>query len=496
MTDDADKTGQNIRQGASWVLGGNAFTEIAGFVVGILLARLLMPAEFGLVATVGVLTGLVGYLAGAGMGQSLVRAKQVTQRHYDVVFTLQLGSGALIYLLFVLVAKPFADFFEQPLLQPLLLVSGLSFFLRPFANLPSARLQREMQFGAQVSIGAIAMVLGSGVSIALAVMGWSVWSLVLGGLLTALIRAVLLNWHVGRLSRLAWDATIAREMAGYGAKVAGNTLIEQLRMQSLVSLIGKTSGPGDVGLFSRASSLALMPMKIVGSAPYQAVFRSLAANRDNLDRSRYIYYRTLTLVSVYTLPVFLLVGWLAEPGVHFVYGAAWSGAVEPLRILVFATATLCLANPSGAVVEAQNRVGTEIRINLVAWAVLLAGALYAQQWGLTGIAWTILVVKIFFALAVAVVAQQELRGSLRALWRAFIPAVLLVSFTILVMLAAELLLPDALASNQPGLYCCVMGSVAAITYLTGFLLSPPRSLYSEANRWRAKLGLKPLISII
>lgn len=489
MAEPVPNLGNKIRSGTHWTLAGSLVNEIVHFAVSIVLARLLLPEDFGLIATVGVLTGLAGYFAGAGTGQALIRAKHVEQSHFNVVFTLQLLIGSIIYLVFVMLAPFFADFFEQPIYQTLLLVSGLSFFLRPFANLPSALLQREMRFRPMVLINAVTLIAGSGLSISMAIMGYGVWSLVIGGLAGSLIRAILLNFHVRQPYFLAWDRAIIKEMGEYGVKVATNSLIEHFRGQSLILILSKLSGPTDVGLYNRASSLAVMPMRIVGTSPYQAIFRALAAEQDNLDKSRYIYYRTIALVAVYTLPLYVLAWWLAEPGIRFIYGDKWLASAEPLAILATTGLFRCIGNPSGAVVEARNRISTEIKLNIIAWLILIAGVLYGLQWGLVGVAWASVVTTVFFNSGLAIVAGRELKGTSVALARAISPALLLSTVLLATIWLADTFFLSRYTQHSPGLYAVLITGIGGITYVAAFLFLPIESLRTESAKWRSKLQL-------
>jgi O-antigen/teichoic acid export membrane protein len=481
--------GDKIRSGTQWTLAGSLINEIVHFAVSIVLARLLLPEDFGLVATVGVLTGLAGYFAGAGTGQALVRAKHVEQRHFNVVFTLQLLISSGIYLTFVMLAPLFAAFFEQAIYQALLLVSGLNFFLRPFANIPNSRLQREMCFRPIVLINAITLVASSAVSIGMALTGNGVWSLVIGGLSGALLRAILLNLHARQGYALVWDPDIIREMGGYGVKVATNSLIEHFRGQSLILILSKLTGPADVGLYNRASSLAAMPMRLVGTSPYQAVFRALAAEQDNLDKSRYIYYRTITLVAVYTLPLYVLAWWLAEPGIRFIYGDKWLASAEPLAILATTGLFRCIGNPSGAVIEARNRISAEIKLNIIAWLILIAGVVYGLQWGLIGVAWASVITSAFFNTGLAIVAERELKGAPVALARAINPALLLSTLLLATIWAADTFFLSRYTQNSPGLYALFITAIGGTAYVAAFLLLPIASLRTESTKWRNKLGL-------
>ena len=147
--------GDSIRHGAKWLLGGNVAGQVIQFGFGVVLARLLVPSDFGVLVTVQIFTGLAGFIAGGGTGQALVRAKEAKHEDFQVVFTIQLMIGVLIYAAFFAAAPFFARWYSQPLYTDLFRVSALSFILRPFANMPNVWLTREMRFKQRMIINLI-----------------------------------------------------------------------------------------------------------------------------------------------------------------------------------------------------------------------------------------------------------------------------------------------------------------------------------------------------
>lgn len=147
--------GQSIRGSSAWLFIGSTGSQVLTFLFGIVLARLLVPADFGILLTISIYTGIAGFVAGGGMGQALVRAKEAAKKDYDIVFTLQLIIGSLIYTTFFFSAPWFAKWYDTPLYTELLRVSALSFIFRPFVNLPGSILQREMRFKEKAGVGVL-----------------------------------------------------------------------------------------------------------------------------------------------------------------------------------------------------------------------------------------------------------------------------------------------------------------------------------------------------
>ncbi len=225
--------GASIRHNTLWILTGTLAGRLLGFAVGIVLARLLAPADFGMLVTVQVFTGVAGYFASGGMSDALVQAKEVVERDYRVVFTAQLFICVFIYTGFWLGAPLLAHSFDNPLYADLLRVSALSFLLRPFANVPRARLKRAMRFK-QIAINRFISLAVSGLSsITLALLISGPWALVLGGLIGTLVHVLQLyavtRWRPG----LAFERDSLQRLGSYGFRTSANELIRYLREQTL-----------------------------------------------------------------------------------------------------------------------------------------------------------------------------------------------------------------------------------------------------------------------
>ena len=134
--------GDRIRKGAKWLTAGSIVGQVMQFTIGVALARILVPHDFGLLVTVQIFTGIAGYFASGGTGDALVRAKALGPRDCDVTFTLQLAVCVLIYGAFFLLAPWVSVWFNNSLYTDLMRVSAVSFLIRPFLNLPRAILRR------------------------------------------------------------------------------------------------------------------------------------------------------------------------------------------------------------------------------------------------------------------------------------------------------------------------------------------------------------------
>jgi O-antigen/teichoic acid export membrane protein len=480
--------GEKIRSGAKWSFFGNTTSQVLGFIFGIVLARLLAPADFGVLVTISVFTGLAGFIAGGGMGQALVRAKEATKQDYDIVFTLQIIIGSLIYAAFFFAAPWFATWYDTPLYTDLLRISALSFILRPFVNLPSSILFREMRFKARNIAGITTVFISSAVSIGMAYTGYGVWSLIFGGIAgsasSALLLAFLAKWRPG------WSLDFRRggEIARYGLLFTATDFLGYLRNQASIFILSRTLGPASVGLYNKGESLAKMPHSFITHSVYQALFRAMASEQDNLDKCRYLFFRSISLVAIYATPFYVGLFWLAEPLINGVYGAKWSAAAAPLVILTLAWPFWLMENLSGAVLAAMNWLGRELPVQISTLVITSLAVIIGLPHGIEGVAFGIVGATIYCALHMLWLAINCLKASWLDYVRALIPAAFLNLILAGVLFLVDHALPASLrASNF--IYIAVMVIMGCLVYALCFLYLPFTSLRGEQQRWKAILLL-------
>lgn len=481
--------GQNIRHGVAWLFVGNSGKQVLAFLFGIVLARLLAPEDFGVLLTIQVFTGLAGFVAGGGMGQALVRAKSVTQQDYDIVFTLQLGIGCLVYALFFFAAPWFAEWYDTPLYADLLRVSALTFIFRPLVNLPASMLFRQMRYKAQTLVGLTSLLVSSGISILLAWLGYGVWSLIWGGIAGSVYNAAVLiplaRWRPG----FSLEFGRGRDIARYGLLVSANDIVNYLRTQTSIFILSHSLGPASIGLYNKGESLARMPHSFITGSVYQVLFRAMAAEQDDLDKCRYLYFRSIALVAVYATPFYVGLLWLAEPLIRGVYGEKWVAAAGPLAILALAWPFWLMNNLSGAVLAAHSWLGHELKIQIAALLITVLFVFISLPYGIDGVAWAIVGAAAFSSFAMQYLALKCLKAKWRASLRALVPAALLSTILAVALYVIEQALPSDWIAHDLA-QVAIMGAAGGLVYASGFLLLPMPELATERLRWKAKLRLK------
>lgn len=480
--------GHSIRHGAKWVFIGNSGSQIVSFALGLILARLLVPAEFGMVATIQIFTSLAGFVAGGGMGQAIVRAKEATKRDYDLLFTLQFLIGLVIVSFFFVIAPWFGRWYANPMYADLLRVAALSFLIRPFFNVPSNMLHREMRFKAKTAVQLTNLMVYNSIALSLAYLGHGPWSLILAGLFSSVAGALQFAWYARWRPGICFDFGRAGELMRYGFLASTNNIVFYIRSQLPTFILSRSLGPAGVGLYNKAESLAARPHGFITGSVYEVLFRALAKEQDNLDTCRYLFFRSLTLVAVYALPFYIGFLWLAEPLVVTLFGHRWADSAAPLVILSLAAPLMMIENLSGAVLAARSWLGRELVAQVVMIGVATIAILTGLPYGMTGVATGMVIALLYITVHMFWLAKQSLDARWVDLVHAFVPAALLNAILLGTLWGVDHFIPPSIQSVD-ALYIFVMAAVGGAVYALCFLYLPIPALASETTRWKIRLKL-------
>ena len=278
-----------------------------------------------------------------------------------------------------------------------------------------------------------------------------------------------------------------RKHSGYGFKITVIDFISYLTRESMNLILSKGAGPAFLGLFRKSDSLSRMPNWVIVRATMEPVFRAMSKVQDDLDQSKYIFYRTITLFMAYTTPFYVLMWWVAEPFIGFVYGEKWLPAATPLQILLCAGLFFNIMHPSNRLLDAQNRLTQRLVAQIASLAVIAGACVVGLKWGLEGVAWGILGSQVFSTSYSYFLVCRTIPTRFTELLRAAAPGLSLSGLLFIVLLVLNVLLGD-IRTESPALYLLIMTISGSTFYVSAFLMLPISSLRSEADRWRQKLN--------
>lgn len=375
----ADLKGRMVTS-SLWLGGGRIVVNALGFVSTIVLARLLIPADFGLVALGSAVMAIVKALTEMSMAQALVHHRNPQDDHFHTAFTLNAARGVLLSVVLALAARPMAWAYGEPRLEAVVHVFAASVFVSGLLNPRQVSLVRELLFRQQFIMTAAQNVVMAAVSIGVAVIWRNYWALVAGIVAGQLVQVALSYAMLPYRPRLRWNR--AGELWSFSMWMTLSNAINTINWRSDQLLVGGILGRTALGYYTVGDNLAQVPTRETVGPLRETLFPALARIADDPARLRRGYQRAQALITFLALPVGVGFALVAEPAVRLAMGEKWLPAVPVIQALssVFALQTLgSMVQPLGMAMGdtrtlfMRNLVLFGVRIPVVLGATLLLG---------------------------------------------------------------------------------------------------------------------------
>jgi O-antigen/teichoic acid export membrane protein len=371
-------------RGVVWVTSARLATQLFQFIASLVLARLLSPSAYGLVAIVWTFTGFAFLFNDLGIGAALVQSKSITEADASTAFFVNATVGVVLTLLVLALSGPLSAVMHQPQVAGLLALASLAFTLS-VTTVPTAMLERRMKFHAVAAIDFGTMVLGLAASISAAALGLGAKSLVVGPLVTIAASSALSFLVAGWVPRAMPTRESARKLFAFGKHVTGFNVINYWARNGDNLLLGRFVGPHELGLYSRAYMLMLMPVTQVTGVLGRVLLPVFSAVQDDPARLRSAVLRVSRASGVVFFPLVLGLAATAHNFVLVAFGDRWRGAIPLVAILAISAAPQIMGALSGLLSQA---VGKPRLLstwgNLSSLSVIVA-ILIGLPWGALGV---------------------------------------------------------------------------------------------------------------
>lgn len=404
--------GEKTLAGVFWNGLAGAVVQIVSFVIGVLLARLLLPEDFGIVAGILIFTEVANSITTSGIVAALIQRKDVGEGHYSTAFSIQIAAAAVVYALLVVISPWLGLFLRTPLTARVLPVMAISVLILPFVAMPTALLRRRMHFRAAGMTDIVQQLSAGATSLLLAVVGWGVWSLVYGRLAGYALKALHLAWLSGWRPRLRLSGHAAVDLVPFSLKVVAANMLNDVAGNISYVIIGRLLGPAQLGFYYRAYYLMTLPASRVTEILNTVFFSAFSRVHEHEGALKKMLQKAVYYVALITCPILTCLFWVAPTFVHIVYGEKWMPSVQPLQIMCLAGIALSVEPLAVSALTARGYVGWEVRRQVFYVALLLVGVSIGSYWGIVGVSSAVLLAS----LTVLLILQRLLARSIRLSW--------------------------------------------------------------------------------
>jgi O-antigen/teichoic acid export membrane protein len=476
----AELKSRSVRGGIMTMIG-----QAVGFLLQIIstvvLARLLTPADYGLVAMVAAISGFMQIGIDAGLSQATIQRPEINHRQVSTLFWVNVGFSFLLMIVFSALAPVLAWFYGEPRVVLITLVVAGTFLLVGFTVQHDALLRRQMRFVSLAVRDIAASFIGVAVAILMAWRGAGYWALIVLPAATGLVKMVLTwllsGWRPGPPS---WSPEV-RSMVGFGGHLVGTNVIAHVDRNADNVLIGWFWGAGPLGLYSRAYSILMLPLRQINTPVFAVALPAFSRIHDDHERFARYYLRTMNLIMWISAP---LIGFLfiaAEPVINVVLGPQWREAAVVFQFLSIGALTQPLYNSTGLVFVSRGHANRLFKLAVYIFPVIVGSFLVGLPFGIKGVA---LCYSVVLLIIFPFVFRFTFQGTQLTLWGFGRALMWPVSLCLVAVFAAALAVYFAVPQGNL-LWLLLVATVFAIVYAMSLLIRPVREeMKSLVELWR------------
>lgn len=374
--------------GAGWSFIDNIANQGITFLVGVVLARLLSPDEYGLIGIITIFIILFSAIVDSGLSTALIRDKEVDNRDYNTAFWANNGLGIVMFLTLFFLANPIAIFFEREELVNLTKAMAIVLVVNSISSIQRTILTKRLDFKTQTKISLIASI-GSGfIGIGMAYLGWGVWSLVGQQIsrqgLQSLFLWIWSSWY----PQFYFSYTSFKKMYVFGLKIMISNIINSIWNEAYQVVIGKYYTPSSLGQYTRAKQFADIFSVNLTSVVQRVTFPALSEIQDEQERLKESYRRVLKLTMLFTFFFLFVLAAMSKALIYSLIGNQWDDAIKYLPIICLQCVFYPLSAINLNILMVKGKSGVYLKLEIVKRIIaiipLLLGVfvgIYSMLWG-------------------------------------------------------------------------------------------------------------------
>lgn len=368
---DTTELKSRTRAGVLWTALNQFFNYGLQFVVGIVMARMLSPSDYGITAIPAIFIAIATVFTEGGFSSALIRKKDVTEKDLSTAFYYSLFVGIICYICMYVFSPVVASFYDIPVLTPLMRITALSFLWGPLTTPQMVILKRKLDFKTIAKLSILTKILGSIIGISLAYLGYGLWSLVAMQVVSSLLNCIITWIKVKWIPITRWSQESFKYLWNFGNKLMLIGLMDQLFQNISQAVIGKFYTTSQLGTFNRAHNFAYMPSQQL-SGVIQNVSYPVLSKLQYDDNSLAVNYRRLLKLSAFVVfPMMMILAGVAEPLVLALLTDKWLGCVPYMRLICFWSMWYPIHSINLNLLQVKGRTDLSLRLEIIKKVILV-----------------------------------------------------------------------------------------------------------------------------
>lgn len=359
-------------KGMAWSAIGTFSTQGISFVIGIILARILMPSDYGLIGMLAIFFAVSQVLVESGFSNALIQKIDRTETDYSTIFYFNLLVSFVIYLILFFLAPLIAQFYNAPELTLLTRVLSLNIPIGSLAIVQQARMKIMLDFKTPALITILSVAISGTLGVVLAYSGFGVWALVVQSLSSAIVKSLLLFIFNKWLPQFYFSISTLKQLFGFSSKLLVAGLVATMVGNLYSILIGKLFSPKDVGFYTRARQFPELLSGTITSILQGVTFPILTSLQNDKERMILVYGRLMRITVFFVMPILTLFALIAEPFIRLLLTEKWIAVVPLIQWLCFARMITPISALNMNILNAIGRSDLYLKVDLSKLPLVLA----------------------------------------------------------------------------------------------------------------------------
>ena len=390
---------QKTARGLFWGFFSSGAMQLLNLVIGIFLARLLSPGEYGIVGMLAIFTLIAGNLQDSGFGVALVNIKDIKHNDYNSVFWFNVGMSLVLYLILFLAAPLIASFFHQPCLLSLSRFVFLGFIIAALSIVPNAVLTRALRVKEKAIVSLVALVISGGVAVTMALKGFSYWSLATQQVLYNVVICVGRYYCARWIPSLHIDFTPVKRMFSFSYKVLITTILTTINNNVLTFIFGRLFPTQAVGNYYQANKWNMMANQLVSNTLAQVAQPVLTRINDDTERQRRVFGKMIRFTAFLAFPAMFGLSLVAPQLILMTIGRQWVDSIPLLQILCISGAFIPFYTVYQNLFLSLGKSDSFLWLNVCQIALMLLAVFACRSLGITAMVVAFACINILWLLA-------------------------------------------------------------------------------------------------
>ena len=362
---------QKTYSGFIWSFIERFLVQFIQLVLGIILARILFPSDFGLIGLMAVFIVVSRIFVDSGLANALIQKQNRTEEDFSTVFYFNILVCLACYALIFITAPYISAFYHTPELTPILRIFFISLIIDAFTSVQITKLRIALDFKTKAICNLCAVIISGGIAVWMAYSGYGVWSLVMQTIINSLVILLLLTAMVRWKPLLVFSKSSFKQLFGFGSKLLGAMLIDAIIDNLYIFIIGRYFTKNHVGYYTRGAQVPTVIAGTLSSMLENVTFPVMSSIQDDKEFLIAVFRRLIRMVSFLIIPAMFGLAYISEPFVRYVLTEKWMPAVVLMQWICFIRIFTPISLLNLSLLNAVGRSDVFLKINLIRIPIMI-----------------------------------------------------------------------------------------------------------------------------